>query len=175
MKYKMSIIKNLFRQQTNQRKIKYQYACSVHLLLSGEIMIQSYDVIDPNSAADWASLRMVRLSYEAVDLCLVDCVKKLLYSKKLITPSEIIDPKGKMITQFCGFPSYKKLDEHSKLLIIYANEDGDIQLLPTEYEKNAGFAHLNDLSLYASLHDDDLMEKIHQAFDLCIGSFKWED
>ena len=172
----MSIIKNLFRQPETQRKIKYQYACDVRLLLSGEIMVQSYDVIDPNSAADWGSLRMVRLSCEAVDLCLVDCIKKLLYSKKLITPSEI-DPKGrmKMIAQFCSFPNYKKLDEHSKLLCIDANEDGDIQLLPTKYEKNAGFAHLNNLSLYASLHDDDLIEKIHQAFDLCIGSFKWED
>ena len=170
----MSIIKNLFRQPETQRKIKYQYACNVHLLLSGEIMVQSYDVIDLNSAADWASLRMVRLSCEAVDLCLVDCIKNLLYSKKLIMPSEIA-PKSKMIAQFCGFPSYKKLDEHSKLLMIYANENGDIQLLPTKYEKNAGFTHLNDLSIYASLHDDDLMEKIHQAFDLCIGSFKWED
>ena len=172
----MGILKNLFRQPETPRKTKYQYSCNVHLLLSGEIMVQSYDVIDPNSFADWGSLRMVRLSCEAVDLCLVDCVKKLLYSKKLITPSEI-DPKilCKNIAQFCGFPSYKKLDEHSKLLLINANEDGDIQLLPTQYEKNAGFTHLNDLSLYASLHDDDLIAKIHQAFALCVGSFKWED
>jgi len=169
------IIKNLFRQPENQKKIKYQYSCNVCLLLSGDIMVQSYDVIDPNSFADWGSLRMVRLSREVIDLCLVDCIKKLLYSKKIITPSEI-DPKmlNKMIPQFCGFPSYKKLDEHSKLLYINANEDGDIQLLPTQYEKNAGFAHLNDLSIYASIGDDDLIAKIRQAFDLCVGSFKWE-
>lgn len=160
--------------RTAREEQSVKYSCNVCLLLSGDMVINSYDVVDPKSSADWASTRMVRLSAEAVDLCFADCLKKLLYSKTLITPSEI-DPKnlGKRIAQFCCFPSHRKLDEGCKLVQVSADRDGNLELLPTKYERNAGFAHCNDLVIHCSLYSDDLPENIREAFALSTGSCKW--
>ena len=154
-----------------------KYACELRLLLSGEMLIISYNVIEPNTTADWLSTRMVRLSAEVVDLCLVDCVKNLLYSKQVVQPAEI-DPKMlcKNIAQFGGFSSAKKLDEHSKSVLLIADENGNMALEVSHYEQNGGFVGNKETpTIYGSLSDDDFIEKIHQAFDLCIGSLKWEN
>ena len=163
--------------RTTQEERIVKYVCNVRLLLSGDMVISSYDVVDPESSADWQSTRMVRLSAEAVDLCFVDCLKRLLYSKTVITPSEI-DPKslGKRIAQFCGFPSFRKLDEASKVVEASADRDGNMDLLPTKYDgKHGGFSHCNELTIHCSLHSDDLLENIRKAFSLSTGSCKWND
>lgn len=154
-----------------------EYMCDVRLLLSGDMVIVSFDVLERTSCGDWASNRMVRLSAEAVDLCFVDCLKGLLYSKAITTVPTMSKTEfknySKRNTLFCGYSSYRKLDEESKLVEVLADRDGNLKLVPTQYESDGGFSHRNDLAIHGSLHSDDLMENIRKAFALSIGSCKW--
>lgn len=149
-------------------------ACNVFKLLSGDVIIISYDVIDKKATADWLSLRMVRLSSEALNLCFAECLERLLYSKTIINPAEVdVKNLGKKIAQFCGFPSLQKLDEASKLVIVYGDNEGSLKFLPTKYEHKAGFSHCNELAIGGNLRDEDLLEKLHKSFSLSVGSAKW--
>lgn len=154
-----------------------EYMCDVRLLLSGDMVIASYDVLEQKSCGDWVSHRMARLSAEAVDLCFADCLKALLYSKAITTVPMMSETEfknySKRNTLFYGYSSYRKLDEESKLVQVMADRDGNLKLVPTQYEGDGGFSHRNDLTIHGSLHSDDLMENIRKAFFLSIGSCKW--
>ena len=165
------------RRQSAKEENIMEYMCNVRLLLSGDMVIVSFDVLEQKSCGDWVSHRMARLSAEAVDLCFVDCLKALLYSKAITTvPSmskEEFKNYSKRNPQFCGYSSYRKLDEESKLVEVLADRDGNLKLVPTRYERGGGFSHCNELAIHGSLHSADLMENIRKAFDLSIGSSKW--
>ena len=154
-----------------------EYMCNVRLLLSGDMIINSYDVLEQKNCGDWGSNRMARLSAEAVDLCFVACLKTLLYSKAITTvPSMSKDEfknYNKRHPQFCGYSGYRKLDEESKLVEILADRDGNLKLVPTRYERNGGFSHCNELTIHDSLHSGNLLENLRKAFALSSGSGKW--
>ena len=150
------------------------YSCDVRLLWSNEIIITSFDVIEPKNTADWTSLRMVRLSKEAINLCFADSLKNLLYSKKLINPQEI-DPKLllKNTAKFAGYTSFKQLNIHSKIISVYGNKKGELEFVPMKYERDGSFSFLSNLTLKTNFNSADLLEKLYQAFELSVGSYKW--
>lgn len=155
-----------------------EYMCDVRLLLSGDMVITSWDVLEQKSCGDWASHRMARLSAEALDLGFADCLKALLYSKAITTVPTMSETEFKNYNKrkplFCGFSSYRKLDEESKLVDVMADKNGNIELVPMKYEgNNGGFSHCNDLIIHCSLHSDDLLANVRKAFSLSTGSCKW--
>ena len=154
-----------------------EYMCDVRLLLSGDMIINSYDVLEQKNCADWVSPRMARLSAEAVDLCFVDCLKALLYSKAITNVPSMSEEEFKKYrkrnTQFCGYSSHRKLDEESKLVEVLADKDGNLQLVPMKYERSGGFSYCDELTIHDSLHSGNLLENLRKAFALSSGSGKW--
>ena len=155
-----------------------KYMCEVRLLLSGDMVIVSFDVLEQKNCGDWVSHRMARLSAEAVDLCFVDCLRALLYSKAITNAPSMSEEEFKKYRkrnpQFCGYSSYRKLDEESKLVGVLADRDGNLKLLPTKYERRGGgFSHCNELTIHDSLHSETLLENLRKAFALSVGSGKW--
>ncbi|MBR4878189.1 MAG: hypothetical protein IKU14_10840 [Rhodocyclaceae bacterium] len=164
------------RQSAKEENIM-EYMCGVRLLLSGDMIINSYDVLEQKNCADWVSPRMARLSAEAVDLCFVDCLKALLYSKAITNVPSMSEEEFKKYRKrnplFCGYSSYRKLDEESKMVDVLADKDGNLKLVPMKYERSGGFSHGNELTIHDSLHSGTLLENLRKAFALSVGSGKW--
>ena len=147
------------------------YYCGIRLLLSGDIIIVSHDIVD---GCGWLSRRRVRISEEARELCFSLCLKEILYSQNSIDPLSIdANILTKDFLKFCGFASMKKLDENCKLVAVSGTQDGDIEFIPTKYEENHEFAHAPSLSVKANIGASDLLEKLHKSFSLSVGSAKW--
>ena len=150
------------------------FACAVRLFPTGEMAVVSYDVIEESGVADWISLRMVRLSKEAVDICLPAVVKALLPSKMVVDPSEMpLKKPFEKFVKFCGFSSGRKMDSSSKMVFIFGDEYGGLKFVPSVSERNAGFNHKDDEAIFGSFADGNFIKNLKEAFKRSEAGADW--
>ena len=150
------------------------FACAVRLFPTSEMAVVSYDVIEESGVADWMSLRMVRFSKEAVDICLPAVVRELLPSKMVIDPKDMpLKKPFEKFVKFCGFSSGRKIDNSSKMVFIMSDKFGNLKFVPSVSERNAGFNQKDNEAIYGSFADGDFIKNLKEAFDRSEAGADW--
>ena len=102
----------------------FTYACQLRRLPNGDLVLISYDVIDSGNAADWLSERIVKLSAAAVASCLVPLLHSLLPTKQTVNLTQLNESRlMQRITRFSGYPTTKKFDIESSLVLLLARSN----------------------------------------------------
>lgn len=143
----------------------FTYACQLRRLPNGDLVLISYDVIDSGNAADWLSERIVKLSAAAAASCLVP----LLSTKQTVNPTQLNESRlMQRITRFSGYPTTKKFDIESSLVLLLATPSQTVRLLPSHREPNSGFSHLDHQAIDTNLSHPGFLQHLQTAFARCL-------
>lgn len=147
----------------------FTYACQLRRLPNGDLVLISYDVIDSGNAADWLSERIVKLSAAAAASCLVPLLHSLLPTKQTVSPTQLNEScLMQRITRFSGYPTTKKFDIESSLVLLLATPSQTVRLLPSRREPNSGFSHLDHQAIDTNLSHPGFLQHLQTAFARCL-------
>ena len=140
----------------------FTYACQLRRLPNDDPVLIGYDVIDSGNAAGWLSERIVKLSAAA------SCLVPLLSTKQTVNPTQLNESRlMQRITRFSGYPTTKKFDIESSLVLLLATPGQTVRLLPSRREPNSGFSHLDHQAIDTNLSHPGFLQHLQTAFARC--------
>ena len=72
------------------------------------------------------------------------------------------------ITRFSGYPTTKKFDIESSLVLLLATPSQTVRLLPSRREPNSGFSHLDHQAIDTNLSHPGFLQHLQTAFARCL-------